>query len=917
MLRCSDAVRNFLRASAKDYSQIADFADQFVPGLELQINAAADGGELVERRTVGGRPYRRYTDGLTEWGMKRVPLHAGTEPEDNDTPLTWSLEDHAEAIGLTGWDWRNRRSLWVGYDFDSIVGHNAGLTEEQLATVRNAATAIPWITVRKSTSGRGLHLYAHFASFEDGKWVGGIETANHHEHAAIARALLGKMAAEADFDFQAKIDVCGGNMWVWHRKMLGTDGLTIIKTATALAIPPINWRDHLNVVKGSKRRAAAGFVGEKELSDFEELTGTHARIALDSEHKRLLKFLEENEALFWWDSDRHMLVCHTADLKRAHTSLEFDGIFETRSAGKERGTDQNCYAFPLHSGGWVVRRHTKGVLEDSTWDQDGSGWTRCYLNVKADLETVARHNQAVETKKGGWVFDDAEAATNALKDIGIVLDLNNLFLARPTTVEQHKDGRVIVSIEKSSNDPSDQMRGWAREAKHWVRIFQARNSRSSKALESESLGADKLIRHLVDAGGQSAGWVVRSHDQQWQGNPLTQVKYVLEATGYNTNEVKTIIGTHVIESWRLVNRPFQPEYPGNREWNRDAAQLRFAPSPDRENLKFDTWRTVLAHIGAGLDTAVQSDAWCNLHGISSGAEYLTLWIASLFQFPDRPLPYLFLYSPEQDSGKSTLHEAITLLMTGGYCSAEQSLMSDSGFNGELASCVLAYIDEINIAKSRQAFERVKNWVTARHISIRPLYQQPFMTKNCTHWIQTANYAEYCPIFPGDTRIVVVRVPPLDVTQMIPKVELIDRLEREAPDFLRVLLDTEIPPSGSRLNVPVVATTEKMALEESNKTDIERFISDYCARVPGATVLFSEFYERFMLTVPDEEASKWSRIRVSKHLTMFFPIAKISTDSSGKYIGNLAFRVNSHGEEIPLPEPSAKLVRNGYKLEAEC
>ena len=44
----------------------------------------------------------------------------------------------------------------------------------------------------------------------------------------------------------------------------------------------------------------------------------------------------------------------------------------------------------MRKGAWAVRRFSLGVREDDTWDQDGSGWTRCYLNKEPTLEIACR-----------------------------------------------------------------------------------------------------------------------------------------------------------------------------------------------------------------------------------------------------------------------------------------------------------------------------------------------------------------------------------------------------------------------------------------------------------------------------------------------------------------------------------------------
>ena len=57
--------------------------------------------------------------------------------------------------------------------------------------------------VRRSTGGSGLHLRTYLDS---------IPCENHTVHAALARAILGMMSSECNFDFASQIDCCGGVM---------------------------------------------------------------------------------------------------------------------------------------------------------------------------------------------------------------------------------------------------------------------------------------------------------------------------------------------------------------------------------------------------------------------------------------------------------------------------------------------------------------------------------------------------------------------------------------------------------------------------------------------------------------------------------------------------------------------------------
>ena len=130
MQTVTEALREFLASKGDLAAKVAEH----LPGLEVQINVSMDGGEPVEGRR------NTYTDGREEWFNIRIPKHASTEPTWREYPLSWTLSKHAEGIGSTGWDWQNRCSRWVGFDFDSITSHAAGIgvTEDDLRKIRQA-----------------------------------------------------------------------------------------------------------------------------------------------------------------------------------------------------------------------------------------------------------------------------------------------------------------------------------------------------------------------------------------------------------------------------------------------------------------------------------------------------------------------------------------------------------------------------------------------------------------------------------------------------------------------------------------------------------------------------------------------------------------------------------------------------------
>ena len=114
-------------------------------------------------------------------------------------------------------------------------------------------------------------------------------TANHTEHAALARSILGKMSALTGFDFSLKVDAAGGNFWVWHQKMKGTDGLALLKEGDILYDIPPNWRDHVPVIKGARKTLPA-VIARSPIPDiemlFDDLTSQRTHVPLDEEHRR-------------------------------------------------------------------------------------------------------------------------------------------------------------------------------------------------------------------------------------------------------------------------------------------------------------------------------------------------------------------------------------------------------------------------------------------------------------------------------------------------------------------------------------------------------------------------------------------------------------------------------------------------------
>jgi len=307
------SVQNFLDKRARHHLIIDD--PDFI-NLELQILGDPNNPDAISAR---------------------IPKNAGTDPEFKSWNLQQPLDTTCLAIGSTGWDWRSLRSRWVGFDFDSITGHSAGvgISQQELNRVREEAQKLPYVTVVTSKGGVGLHLFVHLEPFE---------VRNHTEHTAVARAVLKKMGHDTGFDFSQHVDVCGGNMWLWHHDC-HAEGHRLEKRGHEKLPEPEGWRALLT---------AATIPAVDDDDQFSELTEAYRRVSLDAKHHQIIGEVGK-KATTVWDSDNHLLRTHTCALKQVHITHSLSGEFEDDSPGTDL-KQPNCFCFPLPDGGFMVYR---------------------------------------------------------------------------------------------------------------------------------------------------------------------------------------------------------------------------------------------------------------------------------------------------------------------------------------------------------------------------------------------------------------------------------------------------------------------------------------------------------------------------------------------------------------------------------
>jgi hypothetical protein len=864
----TESIGKFLKARAIDANR--DLIDRWTPAMETQVNVRAGNGEPVEGRR------NTWTDGHSTWHHVRMPKNADTEPAWSDYQIGFPLDLHAEGIGCTGWDWQARLSRWVGFDFDSITSHakGAGIEDAALEQIKEAVSALPYVEVRHSTGGAGLHLYVY---------VDGVPTANHTEHAALARCILGMMSSAAGFDFASQIDCCGHVMWVWARKMSAENrGLEIIKQATqvlSVADLPVNWKDHVEVVTRRRAKLRIGALKDEYEDPFEALANSRRLVPLDDSHKAVIEELTHSGFSAVWVPDYHLLQTHTKALQNLleRTELGIKGVFKTISEGRHPETC-NCFCFPLDKGAWRVYRFSPGVPEAESWTQDTSGWTNCYFNKPVTLELAAKLVGGQEAPNNkGFSFPTTEKAQEALELLGQDVAFPQEIQGRPARLRPQKDGKVAISVKKEKGESAPN--GWLDGRGHFERLLDGRIEVKNQSAQDQGIEFDKLIRTLVTPNNQGAGWLIKNQEATWNERSKDDARSVLATMGVPKAELDSTLGAACLRPWKLVTIPFQPEYPGNRQWNRNAAQYTCAPTEGEH----PHWDMLLKHSFSDLDAAIKADPVAQKMGIRTGADYGLLWTAYAIREPYKKLPYLFFYGGS-DCGKSTYPEAFEFLMTKGLVKANAALRSQGDFNGELAGAIVAVIEEIDLLHVKGALSKLKDWVTGEWLLVRKMRTDAYEIRSTLHFIQVANESSFCPIFPDDTRITMIFVPPL-FDRMVPRDHMRDYLKEEAPHFLWTLLNTKLPPPESRLRLPVIATDRKVRAQNSNRSQLEEFISDHAHHVPGAKVPFSEFYERFHGWLSEDEKERWTKRRVTKELPDWLPQGVLS--GNVKFIGNLS------------------------------
>ena len=103
-----------------------------------------------------------------------------------------------------------------------------------------------------------------------------------------------------------------------------------------------------------------------------------------------------------------------------------------------------------------------------------------------------------------------------------------------------------------------------------------------------------------------------------------------------------------------------------------------------------------------------------------------------------------------------------------------------------------------------------------------------------------------------------------------------------------MLDLEIPPTDSRLNIPMIETSEKRSAEEANMNMPEMFIRENCFVVHGESVPLGELYERFQSWLEPEDKHKWTKQSMIKSLPPDHEKGRSTRHGGEVHITNISF-----------------------------
>jgi hypothetical protein len=714
------------------------------------------------------------------------------------------------AAGTAFWEWTAKKQHRVGIDIDTDDKHANGLTSGEFGKAFDAVKRVPWLEARRSSGGKGLHVFP--------KFMHPIDVSTRAEASALARVVLTLASREANFDFKAAKDCAGSNMWI-YKADAAPNAYEVVKQATAQLDPvelPPGWREAKHACKTKIRCAPSNIV-------------------VSPAHLEIVKQLQSIGCSIIYRSDLGCYHIHTHALQKAHQQYGYKGHFATVSNGTDPG-QPNGFMFPLPGGAFFVKRFGN-AQEDSSWFAGPNG-QYAFLNVEVPFQKAVHHFSMNKTTKG-FAFT-RDNLVLMLKAVGLHLELPMEFQGRTLFVKS-ADQIAQISVEKLDTDRP--IEDWTTTGKTWQRSFSI-PATSEAFVEAEAIRVSDITR-AVSTDTESTKWCIKT-DNVWIATSASEIRNVL--IDHGVWDPSGLMGRMRQRPYWLVFEPFREEYLTKRRWNREAPQL--ACEPAEEASETPTWDAVFDHIGSGLDDDIEADEICKSRGITSGAQYLKLWVKLLIEKPEQRTPYLFLTSRQNNTGKTSLGVSIHHLIDPGVAEINEEALVDK-FTGELERKVVCLIEELDLRdQKKRAYAMLKRILTSKTLTIRKMRTDAYNVPNFTHFIHTANDANFVPVETEDMRIVMINVSP--ITKFIETREFEDGVRREAPSMLRQLFDMPLPEPYGRFWLPVVQTSLKESVlsgvydtEVSEAEEgLRKFVEHCISKDPKAAIPISDVLSRY-------------------------------------------------------------------------
>ncbi|MCB9304872.1 MAG: hypothetical protein H6566_29940 [Lewinellaceae bacterium] len=194
--------------------------------------------------------------------------------------------------------------------------------------------------------------------------------------------------------------------------------------------------------------------------------------------------------------------------------------------------------------------------------------------------------------------------------------------------------------------------------------------------------------------------------------------------------------------------------------------------------KFDTIQKFIKHIFGDQDVQRDGAAYKMWE---LGLDYLTI----LLRYPLQMLPVLILYSPENNTGKSTFAKLLFRIFgNNAFPASNTDFRNDH--NEHFAGKLLAICEETLIDKLEDV-ERLKSWSTADQITINPKGRTQYVIDFFTKFQLYSNRKKMVYVTEQDDRFWMLQVPVPDERDP----ELLAKMEAEVPAFLDYLFNRPI------------------------------------------------------------------------------------------------------------------------------